>query len=470
MRKVFLRIRFSSSGFLLVEALLASASFGFLVIILVGVIIYGRESAALSGARARAVFLAEEGLEVFRNMRDQSFSNLVNGTHGLSVFGGQWVASGTQDVTDIFTRSVEIGTLDAKRKQATSTVTWIQNGQRMGSVVLSTIFTNWRAMGIGDWSLPNRQANVSLANSQSGWKVQVQGDYAYVVRNTGTNNFYIINISSSTSPYVAGFLNLSGAPENISVSGSYAYIASQNNSEELQVIDISNPSSPFQVASLDLVGNANGKGIFIKESLLVLTRLSARDPEFFVINIAVPVLPVVMGSLDLSGDANEVVVLGSVVVIASGDNGGELQLVDISNPIFPQFVGLYDISGNFDALSVDGVGTVVVLGRKNTGIYIFDIANQTTPLLLSSLNVGGGVNDLALTSDGGYAFLATDAQTAEFQVIDLTNTISPFVWGSFNVSGTSLNGVAYDAVRDRAYIVGASGSDEFIVMQPTSNP
>lgn len=130
-------------GFSLVEILLAVSIFGLLVTALVGGLIYGQESTALAGERARAVLLAEEGLEAVRNIRDAGFTNLTDGPHGLAIAANTWTLSGTSDTTDIFTRSLVISSVDATRKLITSTVSWPQNPQRTGSVVLTTYLTYW---------------------------------------------------------------------------------------------------------------------------------------------------------------------------------------------------------------------------------------------------------------------------------------------------------------------------------------
>lgn len=132
-----------SKGFSLVEVILASAVFVLLVTALVGAYLYGEESTALAGNRARAVLLAEEGLEAARNIRDAQYSNLANGTYGLAISGNQWVFLGAQDVTGIFTRQINISQVTATRKDVTVSVTWQQNPQRTGSVVLTTRITKW---------------------------------------------------------------------------------------------------------------------------------------------------------------------------------------------------------------------------------------------------------------------------------------------------------------------------------------
>src|SRR3990167_512120 len=80
----------TQKGFSTIEVLLASTILVLIVTAFMGAYIYGSESTALAGQRVRAVFLAEEGLEASRNIRDENFSNLTDGTKGLSISGNQW--------------------------------------------------------------------------------------------------------------------------------------------------------------------------------------------------------------------------------------------------------------------------------------------------------------------------------------------------------------------------------------------
>lgn len=134
----------NQQGFFLVEILLAGAVLTLIVAGLVGMLIYGQESTILSGERARATFLAEEGLEATRVIRNAAYANLTNGNYGLIVSGGNWTFSGTTDATDIFTRQITISDLGTNRKQIVSFVSWQQNPQRTGSISLTTELSNWQ--------------------------------------------------------------------------------------------------------------------------------------------------------------------------------------------------------------------------------------------------------------------------------------------------------------------------------------
>ena len=134
----------ASAGFSLAETIIAGSLFTLIVAGLAAAWLYGQESTLLSGQRTQAVFLAEEGLEAVRNIRDNAFTNLSDGTYGLVISNDEWILSGSQDTTNIFTREITIGTIGDNRKQVTSTVTWSQSEQRTGVVTLVTRLTNWQ--------------------------------------------------------------------------------------------------------------------------------------------------------------------------------------------------------------------------------------------------------------------------------------------------------------------------------------
>lgn len=147
MARAWFRINsFNQRGFSPVEVLLAATVFGFLVIALVGAIVYGRQSTASSGDRARAVFLADEGLQAVRNIRDSGFANLpaTDGTYYLSQTGGQWALVPTCDANCNSSRQITIASNGADRKNITSTATWT-SGTNTRQVSVNTIFSNWLA-------------------------------------------------------------------------------------------------------------------------------------------------------------------------------------------------------------------------------------------------------------------------------------------------------------------------------------
>ena len=104
-------------SFSLVEILLSIAVFAILSLVIVSSISFGIQSNYIAGAKYKAVFLADEGLEGVRNIRDQSFSNLVDGTYGLNTASNKWAFNPTSDTTDNCIRKIKISTVDTVTKQ-----------------------------------------------------------------------------------------------------------------------------------------------------------------------------------------------------------------------------------------------------------------------------------------------------------------------------------------------------------------
>jgi len=129
-------------GFSLIELILSSALVLLLATLFTNAVLSGIEGSVTSGSYARANLLAEEGLEATRNIRDDGYSNLSDGTYGIGLSGGAWAFLGTSDTQDGFSRSVQVQTLDATTKQVTSTVTWQLSPTRTGTVTESTYLTN----------------------------------------------------------------------------------------------------------------------------------------------------------------------------------------------------------------------------------------------------------------------------------------------------------------------------------------
>lgn len=135
-------IRNSSPGFGLVEAILAASLFSLVAAVFAGALIYGQQSAFSSGNASRAAFVAQEGLEALRNIRDEDFSNLEDGTHGLAIQDGVWRLAGHSNTVDVFSREIEISSVDANTKKAVSTVSWTSLFQQPSQTALTTYFVN----------------------------------------------------------------------------------------------------------------------------------------------------------------------------------------------------------------------------------------------------------------------------------------------------------------------------------------
>lgn len=452
----------NNQGFTLVEILLATALLSLFLAAVTASFVYGLRGVAWGSDRVRAVFLAEEGLAAVQNIRDTGFSGLSDGTFGLSSTGSQWAFSGSSDTTDIFTRQLIISSVDANTKSLISTVTWPKSAASAGSVSLVSRLTNWIANTVVGWSVPFQARIYDASGSQNGWKVQISGDYAYLVRSGGSPDFLIIDITDPLAPGLIGSLNLGSNPTNIAVSGNYAYVTGSSNTLELRIIDISVPSSPAIVGNYNAVGTANALGVAISGNTVFITRASSTDPEFISIDVTTKSAPTTLGSLDLGDAGNELVLSGSYAFIASSNDTQELQAVSVATPSAPTLIGWRDIGGTANSLTVALVGTTVFLGH-GSNLRTFNIATPTVPIMINTLSLGAGISDF--TTDGSnYLFAATAGPTIEFRVVDITTPAAPSIIASVDLTGIAANGVAYDPIRDQCAVAGEDNSAEFIMI------
>ncbi len=453
-------------GFSLVEVLLAISIFVLMASGVIGAILYGEQSSVLSGVRARAVFLSGEGMEAVRGIRDRDFSNLSVGTHGISQSSGQWEFSGNQDAEGIYTRRIQVSSVDGDTFQVQTTVSWPEYLGRSGEVSLVSYLTNWRALREGQWANPALAYSLDLTGNNSGEKVQIQNNYAYVILSSGTPNFLVIDITDPLNLVLMGSATLSGPLRNLVVSGNYAYIASGANNNELQIVNIATSSSPTLQGSFNAPGNQDAHGVAISGSTAYIVR--SGGTEMYAINVSNPSSPSSSGSLNLSGSLSDIVVSGSRAYVASSSNSEEVQVVNISNPASMSVVSSFDLAGNGDALSLAVLDNTLFAGKQGGEIFAIDISNPASLTVRSSANGQNAINNLAIGGDvNQYLFAASDENSAEFQVINIQDHDNITIFGITDVSGNSnLKGVASYPDADSVVGVSDDNSREVMIFQP----
>ncbi len=468
--------RTDKQGFSLIETLLAATLFSVAVGAIVGAIIYGRESLAIAGQRARAIMLAEEGVEAIRNIRDETptnaFANITDGTYGLMLSGNSWTLSGSSDTTDsFFERQLAVSSVDADTKQIVSTVTWDETLQRAASVSVTAQLTDWQTpppVVMGDWSLPLLGFAVDLTNNNSGYKVQIQGEYAYLVKVNATPDFFVIDITDTAAAAQAGSLNVASVAYDLAVSGNYAYVASSDNSVEMAMVDITNPAAPSAAASFNAAGNQNANGVFVSGGYAYLVRDNAGTTDMHIINIANPLAPVQTGTASLgAGNYKDVVVSGNYAFVGGTDNAAEVIVVDITNPAAPVTAATIDLGGTADVNSVAIYANTLFIARADSNLYLYDVTAPAAPSPLGTYGAGGIVYDVSVAGSLNLAFISTGADAQELQIIDFTDTGSPALHGSYDLTGISdSTGIAYDSGKDAAAITHGN-PDEFNIVIPT---
>ncbi len=134
----------TNKGFSLVEIIVSVAVFLVFVIPITDTVVNSKIQIRSSVNKSKATYLADEALEVLRNLRDIDFSNLIDGDHGLGVVNSQWSLIGNSDTTDIFTRVVNISTISETQKEISASVSWSDQISSFNLITHNTYLTDWR--------------------------------------------------------------------------------------------------------------------------------------------------------------------------------------------------------------------------------------------------------------------------------------------------------------------------------------
>lgn len=482
----FGQLKLKKTGFSLVEVILASALSGMLVLAFVSTLLYGQEASALNGKRMRALSLAEEGLEATRNIRDENFSNLVDGVYGVAVTGTSWGFSVGSSTIGNFTRTINISSVDSNTKRVSSTVAWQQNASRTGTAVLSQLLTNWQALTIGNWGSPIIDSVFDLTSANSGHAtangiaVAIQGNFLYLGRaNSAGREFYIFDISNPSTPTLLGQRVLNGDLNSIAIAGNYAYIASSDNSSELQIVDISNPATISSAGKLTVVdltvansgnNNVDAKAVYIQGGYLYMVRDGGLG--FLIFDLSNPADPGdPIGSAIISGTPNNLVVVGNYAYVASTDNTAELQIFNITNKTAPVLAKSFDLNSGNDganALSIAYQGNYLFMGRASSAapeFYSINITDPLNPSVASTLEIGADVVSISYDDNSRYAFIATADTANDFQVIDVSTPASlPLALGKLNI-GNSPQQLIYSSSLNRVFVASSINTEELEVIK-----
>lgn len=323
----------------------------------------------------------------------------------------------------------------------------------------------------GDWLALNVASLVPSSDTQNGEKIQVSGNYAYIIRSGPSPDLLVYDISNPSSPTLAGTLAFPANPVNLFISGSYAYVVFSYPNAEFQIINISTPSSPSFVTNgfVNLPNTDYANDVYVVGTKAYVTRADSSGADnFFIIDVSDPSAPAVLSSLYFSGSCYEVVVSGNYAYIGSASDANELRVVDVSEPSNPFQAYSIDFPGGSDSPAVAMEGSNLIISNSGL-IRLIDISNPLSPVIKSLYNTGANqIFDISLSSAHGsnghiYAFIATDIAPKEFFVLDITNPSSPTTASFFGITPTDiLTGVAYSSLLDKVF-ASTMSSNEMIV-------
>jgi len=153
----------NTKGFTLIELVLAIMIFGVIATGVAVPIISTHLNSMENQKNVQANAFLTESWEAVRSIRNNDWSAITNGAHGLRLAGGVWEFYATSDETDGFTRSVIIGdvyrdangnrvasggTLDSDSKQIDLQISWQPTPYTIRSLTAESLLTNYLNPGV----------------------------------------------------------------------------------------------------------------------------------------------------------------------------------------------------------------------------------------------------------------------------------------------------------------------------------
>lgn len=452
----------TKKAFSSVEVLLAIATFSLVIVGIGGSISYILQNGVFFSNKNKAIYLAEEGIEAIRAIRNEEFSNLQDGEYGINIENNKWVLIPTQSVTDGFVRRIRITTIDQNTREVESIVQWEKETGGVNNVSLATTLTNWlRVVPLPNFQNPSITATLDLSGGQDAIDIVYKDNFAYIIRASGNPNFSAINITNQNAPVISNSQNLSGGSSSLFILGNYLFMSSGNNSTELRVGDISNGSSMNVISSYNAPGNANGLSVFANNNTVFLGRERNNSSELIILNYNSINGPFTeLSSIETNSNVNDIIVIDNTLYLATDNSSQEIIVFNISNLAAPTLLGTYDIPGNTSATVLKYYNNNLIVGAANGNIYTLGVSNPSSISVINTLNLGGAINDISLDSNTGFAYIATANTTREFQVYNFTNPNSPQEISFLNLSD-QIRALTYHRDIDSVLFASSSNSEEF---------
>ncbi len=324
-----------------------------------------------------------------------------------------------------------------------------------------------KGMQILDVSNPADIKELSrIPTTHGAFKVQVQGDYAYIVGGYVS----IVNISDPTNPVLVSEFFTGYYSSDLDVRGNLLYLADLDPywpayESALTILNIEDKSNPSVITSYDIylavsdvklsgnlaivanedyvwfvdvtdsanlsvAGSYNVPGsalrVKTKDSLVYIVddssprsikRSSPRPGDFQIINIADPANPTLIGSLSFPGPVTNVVATESHAYVLNNTGlGYGIRVFEIQDRLAQKWISSYSTIGAPNNAVVRGT-TLVVAGSR--GLEIVDISDPANLKQVTLYRTAGAVSDVV--TKGDYAIVTSGY--SGIAVYNITNPI-----------------------------------------------
>ncbi len=489
-------------GFSIIEIVLATAILSLIIVGVTSAWLYGEEATVKSGDRGRAILIANEGIDIVRNIRDAAalgstidgvygFGSIADGVYGLAQTATGWTLLPSVENIGVYTRSLAITSPSEYQKNITMTVSWPSLGGRAESVSFSSIFTNWRAGGnyiIGGGGGGGGESGggaPTLSTNGDGSPVR-EDQYRLEVRpDSGTLRDFVYSIdgfSGTISIYsvrddgavdlAAGLVSegdlINNIPTNIFVSRDYLYVTTSNLKESLLIFSLEDPVAPHRVgvynastitdASTALSVYVTNDGDHDDVAYIGYENRSAL-PDLIAVDVTSPEDPTTLNTLAVGKSVGDIFIdsnnVGHIAAVTSdGENNLYYESFDASSDSL-LLLGSVEIpmSFNIDILdlllhqvSISVSGSIAYVGGGKTTAAV-DVNDPALPTLSSYVEDSLSYY-FSLNLRSGYVFAVGDVQMSTFHPSSgLTIVASNFF---LDPSGVA---VAYSSNLDFVYTI-----------------
>lgn len=206
--------------------------------------------------------------------------------------------------------------------------------------------------------------------------------------------------------------------------------------------------SPGTLSSGDLIPSGNkGTDVAVEGAYVYLTayHADATSSDFFVFDVSDPAAPTMVTSSDtgLGLDSISIKKGDTLAFVVSKNDANGFKVIDISSSTSPSVAAELNLPGTGTNNVVFALGNYAYVGTANdTGdeeFIIIDITSSTSPSVVGSLEIGDTVNDIYVYRSRAY--LATNHDSKELMVVDISDPALPAELGSYNWTSTE-NGLS----------------------------
>lgn len=366
----------------------------------------------------QAIFYAQEGLEIVKNIKSANFLNLNDGVYGLRQSGESYALETdlTETLADFFQRRVTItrvyrnhdgqieengSLLDPATKKITVRVAWNEGAEK--NVILEEYLSDWEGI---TWT----QTTVTDFTQGTSVDTQILDSDPNVVADNGK-----ITLSPSLNQLVY--------------------------SQTVNVLE-------------------RAKGVFYQNGIIYVA-VKREQGGLCAVDFHDPQNPTLLDCADIDEKGNDVVVVENLAYVGMDDDDG-LAIVDVTNPADLHVLAVLETDDNVDALDIQGNHVYMAVKDNKKGLVIANVANPSQPFVSARVNTGD--NGTGITIEGSTAYLLADN---ELRVYDIANVNSPVLRGTAALPDTG-EGVA--VAGDYAYVIGGPGVNNTLHIVNVADP